>query len=134
MLRLTSSFTARALTECVLLALTMIVSTRPASAAVPPLMNYQGYLTDVSDQPVSGSHAMSFALYADSTGGTPLWSESYASVQVVAGVFNVLLGSVTPLQPSLFTGAVLWIQTEIEAVDIQPRRPLVTVAYSFNSQ
>src|SRR5438128_927379 len=78
---------------------------RPAAAAVPTLMNYQGYLTDNTSTPVTASEPMTFKLYPDSTTGSVLWSESYASVSVTAGVFNVLLGSATALPPAVFSGA-----------------------------
>jgi len=122
----------RILTACVLLALALAASR--VTAAVPPLTNYQGYLTDATGQPISGSKPMTFGLYADSTGGSALWSESYESVFVAAGVFNVLLGTVTPLPSSVFTGAKLWLQTQVETVTIQPRRPIATVAYCFHAQ
>ena len=98
--------------------------------AVPPLLNYQGYLSDGSG-PVTAALPMTFELYADSTGGAPLWSESYESVNVAGGVFHVLLGGATPLPlGSLFTGQTLWISTNVDGKLLQPRRPIVSVAYA----
>jgi len=101
--------------------------------AVPTLMNYQGYLTDSNNVPVTGSFPMNFNLFPDSTAGAALWTESYGSVAVSSGVFNVVLGTVTPLPPATFTGAKLWLQTTVSGSDIVPRRPIVTAAYAFRA-
>jgi len=115
-----------------LVASLMNVSSRPAGA-VPLMMNYQGFLTDNTNTPVSANLPMTFKIYADSTGGAPLWTESYAAVSVSAGVFNLLLGRVTPLPLNVFTGAVLWLQTTANGADLLPRRPIVTVAYAMKA-
>lgn len=109
----------------------LAMSAAPASA-VPPLLNYQGYVTDTSAQPMTGNHAMTFEMFADSTGGAALWTESYAAVAVNTGIFNVLLGSVTPLPVgTLFTGNQLWLQTTVDGTPLLPRRPIVSVAYAI---
>ena len=49
---------------------------------------------------------MIFRLYDVATGGTPLWSEQWTGsngVRVSDGLFNVMLGSLTPLPISQFT-------------------------------
>jgi hypothetical protein len=49
---------------------------------------------------------MIFRLYDAATGGTPLWSEQWTGsngVRVSDGLFNVMLGSLTPLPISQFT-------------------------------
>ncbi len=51
-----------------------------AFADVPNQFNYQGTLTDTSGNPITGTESMTFSLYADSTGGTSLWSETQATV------------------------------------------------------
>lgn len=116
----------------VLAALLLLAGAR-GEAAVPALINYQGQLSDAGG-PMSGSFPMSFAIYGAPTGGTPLWSESYASVNVTAGVFNVLLGSVTALPiGSVFTGQNLWIETTVAGNVLSPRRPIVSTPYSVMS-
>ena len=46
-----------------------------AQAEVPPYMQYQGYLTSMADEPVSGFFSMTFGLYREAEGGEPVWSE-----------------------------------------------------------
>ena len=64
-------------------------------AAVPPVMNYHGKLTDTGGALVAdGSYDMVFSIYNAVTGGTELWSETWDSgstpVAVTNGIFNVL--------------------------------------------
>src|SRR5262245_47244197 len=105
---------ARAVGLAVLSCLGLVTTSPSRCIALPLIMNYHGFLTDNASNPVSGPLPMTFKLYNAETGGqgqSPLWTESYASVSVTAGVFNVVLGSTTPLPLSAFTGATLWLQT-----------------------
>ena len=62
-----------------------IVSGVPARAVnVPKVMNYQGFLTGAGNNPRQGVFKMSFSIFADSTGGTALWSETYATADIIA--------------------------------------------------
>ncbi len=123
-------FVARRSAGALLLALCLgSVPCGPASA-VPALLNYQGHLSN-GGGPLTGNFPMTFALFTVPAGGTPLWSESYANVTVTAGVFNVLLGSDTPLPlGSLFTGQTLYIETTVSGNVLSPRRPIVSVGYA----
>lgn len=60
-----------------------------ASATVPTTMPYQGFLTDGSGDPISGTVNLHFSLYTQDTGGTPVWQEQHASVAVTAGFFRL---------------------------------------------
>ena len=40
-----------------------------AQSGAPTVMSYQGYLTDSSGQPISGTVNLKFGLYANSSGG-----------------------------------------------------------------
>ncbi|MEM7533826.1 MAG: hypothetical protein AAF639_16700 [Chloroflexota bacterium] len=68
---------------------------------------YQGRLTDASGNPLNDTIDMSFRLYATASGGSSHWTEQWAdanAVQVSDGLFNVMLGSLTPIDPSIITG------------------------------
>ncbi len=125
---------ARSARILLLAALLVPGGARVARATVPTLFNYQGYLTDGAGSPRQGGFKMKFTLYADSLTGTALWSETYASVPVTNGVFNVLLGTVNALPDSQFTGAKLWLETAVSDTTLAPRRALVTVPYSFHAR
>ena len=116
----------------VITALVMFLSA-PAARAVPPLMNYQGYLTTTSGQPLEGPASLAFAIYADSTGGSPLWSETHEGVAVHQGIFSVLLGSATALPATLFSSSSLWLETALNGIPLQPRRLLASVPFALHA-
>ena len=85
----------RALVLCALLML--VAGTQVVSADIPELISYQGVLLDGTGVPVAdGSYGLTFQIYDVDTGGTPLWGEGQ-SVTVTDGLFNAVLGSVTPI-------------------------------------
>lgn len=68
---------------------------------------YQGRLADSVGNPLTSTLNMTFQLYAASTGGAPLWTEQWTgsnSVQVSDGLFNVMLGSLSPISQSVIAG------------------------------
>ena len=64
-----------------------------ARADAPALLPVHGFLTDAEGTPETGKHRLTFFLYEDETGGTPLYTDDYASIEVNAGQFIVYLGS-----------------------------------------
>ena len=67
---------------------------------------YQGRLADKNGAPLTQTVNMTFRLYAAASGGSPLWEEPWTganSVQVSDGLFNVMLGSLTPIPPTVIT-------------------------------
>jgi hypothetical protein len=68
---------------------------------------YQGRLADADGNPITNTVNMIFRLYDVATGGTPLWEEQWTGsngVRVSDGLFNVMLGSLTPIPQSVITG------------------------------
>ena len=45
-------------------------------AAPPKTLDYQGYLSDSSGVPLTGSVNLSVSLYVAASGGTPLWTQA----------------------------------------------------------
>jgi len=106
----------------------------PATSSVPQLINYQGQLTDGSGNPANGSFTMVFAIFGASSGGAALYSETQ-SVTVSNGVFNVLIGSVTPIPPDLFdSGAAQFLEVIVNGAVLTPRRQFGSVPYAFTSR
>jgi hypothetical protein len=104
------------------------------SKVVPGQLNYQGYLSNAADSAaVTATLEMTFRLFDSETKGAELWSETHPAVDVAEGLFDVQLGSVTPFGPGLFDGTVMWLQTEVGAEVLAPRKPLVSVAYSHRA-
>ncbi len=68
---------------------------------------YQGRLADSDGTPLTETLNMSFRLYAQVSGGAPLWTEQWTGsngVQVSDGLFNVMLGSLEPIPQNIITG------------------------------
>jgi hypothetical protein len=65
---------------------------------------YQGRLGDAAGAPLTGTYSMVFRLYATASGGMPLWEEQWTGpngVEVSDGLFNVMLGSLTPIEQAV---------------------------------
>ena len=104
--------------------------TIPAFAASPDLINYQGRLTDPSDLPLVGTFNVTFAIWQAPTGGTPDWTESTSISTDADGLFNVLLGSVNPLDESVFAGEDRYLGITVESDPEMPRQRLTAVPYA----
>jgi hypothetical protein len=111
-----------------------LVITSIAYADVPKMINYQGKITRPSGALVDTTTSMVFTIYADSTGGTALWTETQTSVDVQYGVFSVLLGSVNPIPDSVFNGNVRYLGVKVgNDSDMTPRKAIVSVGYAYHS-
>jgi len=64
-----------------------------ARDTVPPLINFSGVLSDVNSKPLTGVMGVTFSLYKDSQGGTPLWIETQNVQAGKNGHYAVTLGS-----------------------------------------
>ena len=101
-------------------------------ALVPMTMNYQGYLTDSGGTPVNGNVSMTFSLYVGSSGGGPLWSETH-SVPVTDGMYSIILGNTTPLNPSHFIDPLyLGVKAGTDS-EMTPRQKITSVAFAVNA-
>lgn len=105
-----------------------------AFASVPPMINYQGKLTDTDGQPLKdGQYTMSFGIYSRPSGPTgPDWQELNRVVDVTGGVFTVQLGSVTPLPEAGFSKDA-WLQISVEGTILSPRVRLVSTPYTLRA-
>ena len=75
---------------------------------------------------------MTFALYNGATGGSPIWQEAKL-IAVADGVFNTLLGDVTPLNLDFKTP--YWLGVKVgAAAEMTPRVKLTASGYSLNAQ
>ncbi len=103
-------------------------------AAIPQRINYQGKLLDGSGEPVSdGNRNITFRIFNVSGGGGALWSETQ-SVNTQDGLFNVILGSVTPISLISFDQD-YWLEVQVSGDGVMvPRHRLVSVPYSFRAE
>jgi hypothetical protein len=121
--------------RCILLIALCLVLVAPSLLAqAPRLLNYQGKLLTKSGA-AEGSFSITFAIYPNYTGGTALWVERHANVNIVNGVFNVLLGNIKPFPENLFTGSsdrYLGITVDGEA-EMRPRLRFTSTAYALSA-
>jgi len=103
-------------------------------AAVPELIDYQGKVTTSDGTPLNGDYPIQFSIYADSTGGVALWTESHTSVSVSEGLFHVFLGSVADLPDTLFDEADRWLGINVDSDgEMSPRIRIGSVPYALKS-
>lgn len=108
----------------------------PVAAPSTTMISYQGQLTDPDGTPLTGTYDMRFALYAVPTGGTACWTENRTganAVPVSDGLFNVLLGSVTPIDPSCLAGDVYLGITVGSDSEMTPRELLASVPHALQA-
>ncbi len=101
-------------------------------AGIPKLINYQGMLTDDSGNPLTDTLNITFKIYNASSGGTLRWQETQPNIPVINGLFNVILGSVNPID-SLTFNEDYWLDITVGAEQMPTRLRFTSVGYAFRS-
>ncbi|MGC1437890.1 MAG: hypothetical protein WA847_18485 [Terriglobales bacterium] len=109
----------------------------PASAQVPRLIRYSGVIKDESGKPVSGvAVGITFSLYKDQQGGSPLWLETQNVQADATGHYTAMLGSASaegvPLEV-FSSGEARWLGVQVQGQPSQPRVLLVSVPYALKA-
>jgi trimeric autotransporter adhesin len=121
---------------CTTQAQTAASNSSPTSTQVPRLIKFSGLAQDETKKPLSGVVGITFSLYKDQQGGSPLWVETQ-NVQVDAsGHYTAMLGSASaegvPL--SLFSsGEAHWISTQVSGHAESARVLLLSVPYALKA-
>jgi hypothetical protein len=116
-------------------ALLMVLSLSAYADNFPKLINYQGMLTRSDEKtPVTDDqYNLTFKIYGSFSGNDSLWTEHHLTVQVTNGLFNVILGSVTPLD--LPFDAPYWLGIKVgDDPELSPRIQFTSVGYAFRAQ
>ncbi len=105
---------------------------------VPQTMNYQGNLRDAAGELLTGAYTMTFRLYAVVADPieAALWSEVHTGVVVREGVFDVILGDITPLPASLFSASTFrYLGVTVDPFqEMIPRQRLSSVPYAVQAE
>ncbi len=124
------------LTMAIAIALALCVGaqaqTTAAGSALPRVMRFSGTAKDAGGNPVTGVTGITFALYAEQTGGAPLWSETQNVPAGPGGHYTVLLGAAKSegLPADLFTAEQAhWVGVSVE----EPRILLVSAPYALKA-
>ena len=103
-----------------------------AYAAIPRVINYQGRLTDKDDNPLTGNFLVTFRFYDAETLSHPIWEEGHI-LTIKNGMFNVLMGSVKPLEIDF--NKTLWLGMEVASDgEMTPRIKLASSVYALNAK
>jgi hypothetical protein len=103
---------------------------------VPPLVNFNGVLTDVNGKPLTDIRGVTFSLYKEEQGGAPLWMETQNVRPDTNGGYAVMLGSTTSagIPADLFAaGEARWLGVQAAGQPEKPRVLLVAVPYALKA-
>jgi hypothetical protein len=105
-------------------------------AVVPRLMKFSGALLDAKNTPMPGPVGVTFALYAQESGGAALWMETQNVHPDANGNYTVLLGAASKdgLPAEQFTsGEARWLGVQVENRSENSRILLVSVPYALKA-
>ncbi len=92
------------------------------------LINFQGYLVDTQDKPLTGEYEITFKIYSSSTNGDILWSETDL-INIDNGFYSIILGQNNSVNIP-FDGDV-WFALQIEnQSEMEPRYRYTPALYS----
>jgi hypothetical protein len=108
---------------------------------VPQVISFQGKLSDNIGAPITTAVDLRFRIYNQATGGTHLWEEIQASITPdVNGLYNVMLGSVTALIPTLPFNEQYWLEVGVQPAgggpfeDLTPRYQMSSSPYALRAR
>jgi hypothetical protein len=107
-----------------------------SSPTVPRLIRFSGNVAGASDKPETGIVGLTFSLYTDEQGITPLWQETQNVKLDSAGGYNIFLGASKPdgLPLDLFaSGQAQWLGVQAQGQPEQPRVLLLAVPYALKA-
>ncbi len=111
-------------------------SSQTSTGTVPRVISFNGQVLATSGAPRTGNVLLTFGLYEDQTGGTPLWTEQQAVSLDSQGRYAVVLGSMTQggLPSDAFVSSqARWLGVAVDAGQEQPRFMLVSTSYALKA-
>jgi hypothetical protein len=113
-------------------------SAAPATSAVPRLIRVTGSFRPADGRPTAPTEQITFAVYADETGGTPLWEETQNVAIQANREYTVLLGATRAegVPIDIFaSGDAHWLAVRVERPGEadQPRVRLASVPYALRA-
>jgi hypothetical protein len=107
-----------------------------SSNVVPTLVHYSGRALDITGQPVTGISGITFSIYKEQSGGSPLWFETQNVMADSRGNYTVQLGATLPegLPVDLFTsGDARWLGVRINGGEEPARILFLSVPYALKA-
>jgi hypothetical protein len=106
------------------------------STVVPAWVNFSGVLTGVNAKPLTATEGITFYLYKDAQGGTPLWMETQNVQLDKTGHYKVMLGSSSSegIPADIFiSGEARWLGVQPQGQEEQARVMLLAVPYALKA-
>jgi hypothetical protein len=123
----------RFISPTVMAALMALAIPAAALAQIPRQISYQGVVTDATGTPINGSHTLQIAIYDAPSAGAPLHNETFP-VTLHDGVFNVLLGALTPFPSSLSFDRPYFVGVAVDGGgELTPRTAMVAAPYALSA-
>jgi len=113
----------------------MLILSSISWADIPKRINFQGILTDAGGNPLGDSNvSVLFTIYDSPGGVTSKWSETQSFTTDSAGQFSIILGTITPIADTVFTGAGRYLGIKVGSdAEMSPRQQLVSLPYAYES-
>lgn len=112
----------------------MLIALQASEATISRTLSYQGVLRDDTGSLLSGVYDLTFRLYIENHAGQhdQIWQEVHSQVLVEQGVFDVILGSIEPIDHTF--GVDTWIGIQINSdPELDPHIPLTAAPFSFRA-
>ena len=106
------------------------------ASAMPHVVTYSGRLSGAKGQPLAQAAGVTFSIYSEQEGGTPLWIETQSVKSDAAGHYSAQLGSTkaSGLPLSLFaSGEARWLGIRVNGGAERPRVMLLSVPYALKA-
>ncbi len=127
---------------CALIVLATICANASADIdSVPPLINYQGILTDAEGLPIPNEvKKLEFNIYDAAVEGAKIWGpQIFNAVPIINGQFNVILGTTDSNGRSIskaFDSASRYLGIKVgdTGLEITPRQQILSTPYAMHAR
>ena len=92
-----------------------------------PTFSHQGRLLTAAGKPVNGNRTITYKLYHDATGGSPVYTQN-KTVRVTNGYFNSDFGA-SDVDPKIFAEQT-WLEIVVNGETLKPRQKLRAAPYA----
>src|SRR5579862_8607634 len=127
----------RSICSAVALIATLVASAQAQqTSVVPNVVNFAGTLRGSDGKPLTGSVGVTFSLYKEQEGGSPLWIETQTVQPDRNGQYSVMLGSRTGhgLPTDVFaSGEARWLGVQVQGEPERTRVMLMAVPYALKA-
>ncbi len=112
-------------------------SAQTSSVSVPRVITVTGVFQPVDGQPPRAVETVTLAVYAEATGGAPLWQETQSVAVDTKGRYALLLGATSAdgIPAAVLAAGAQWLGTKFDrAGEVEsPRGQLTSVPYTLRA-